>query len=147
GGDSGVGKSSLCRAGVLPRIAELDPARSWTAVAIVPGRRPLDALATALAPRLGVSHDDFAAGLRSDPGYLRALLLRQGAERGCAILIDQLEELLTLSDETEARSFADAIGELAARLPGVALLATVRGDFLTGLAALPGIADHLARAF
>ena len=148
-GDSGVGKSSLCRAGVLPRIVEgeLDPVRTWTTITLVPGRRPIEALASVLAPCLGVSHDDLAAGLRADAGYLRGRLIRQGPGRGCAIFIDQLEELVTLANAADARALTDAIGELGARLPGVALLATVRGDFLTRLAALPGIADHIARAF
>jgi WD40 repeat protein/serine/threonine protein kinase len=148
-GDSGVGKSSLCRAGVLPRIAdgELDPARSWTAITLAPGLRPIEALASPLAPYLGVSHPELTAGLVADPGHLRGRLLAQGSGRGCAILIDQLEELVTLSDKAEARAVAAAIGELTVRLPGVALLATVRGDFLTRLAALPGIAEHITRAF
>ncbi|MGZ3459840.1 MAG: protein kinase domain-containing protein, partial [Archangium sp.] len=53
-GDSGVGKSSLCRAGVLPRVAagELDEGRECTPVTLCPGRRPLQSLAAALAPLL-----------------------------------------------------------------------------------------------
>src|SRR5262249_39027433 len=77
-GDSGVGKSSLCRAGVLPRVAdgELDPTRSWSVVTLVPGRRPVQALASALAPRLGVSHEDVIARLGADASYLHGVLLR-----------------------------------------------------------------------
>src|SRR5262249_11249922 len=54
-GDSGVGKSSACRAGVIPVL--MDGAAgdgSWRVVRMVPGRRPLQALATALAPEIGV---------------------------------------------------------------------------------------------
>src|SRR6185295_4797999 len=50
-GDSGVGKSSLLAAGVLPALADtLDPGRRCEAIRLVPGRRPIAALARALAP-------------------------------------------------------------------------------------------------
>ena len=54
-GESGVGKSSLAHAGVLPRLRQggLDVQRQWTVAAIVPGRRPLAALAHALDAELG----------------------------------------------------------------------------------------------
>ena len=46
-GSSGVGKSSLVRAGVLPALAEgaLPGSQEWSAVVITPGSRPADALA------------------------------------------------------------------------------------------------------
>ncbi|HZJ66988.1 MAG TPA: serine/threonine-protein kinase, partial [Kofleriaceae bacterium] len=44
-GDSGVGKSSLCRAGVLPWLAD----HGWSRVDVVPGRHPVHSLAAALA--------------------------------------------------------------------------------------------------
>src|SRR5690606_9189078 len=58
-GDSGVGKSSLCRAGVLPAVTagELDARRRWRVLSLVPGRQPLAALARSLAPLLGESGD------------------------------------------------------------------------------------------
>src|SRR5215831_2346738 len=56
-GISGVGKSSLCRAGVLPWVADfgvplLDD-RPWRTVVMTPGRRPVLALAEALSRQLG----------------------------------------------------------------------------------------------
>src|SRR5262249_38698856 len=41
-GDSGVGKSSLCRAGVIPAVLDgaLGAGRTWQQLAIVPGRHP-----------------------------------------------------------------------------------------------------------
>lgn len=51
-GGSGVGKSSLVAAGVYPALAEgaLAPNAWLMSVRMVPGRRPLAALASALAP-------------------------------------------------------------------------------------------------
>ncbi|HSR99031.1 MAG TPA: serine/threonine-protein kinase, partial [Kofleriaceae bacterium] len=46
GGDSGTGKSSLCRAGVLPWLVQND---GWSRIDVVPGRHPVRSLAAALA--------------------------------------------------------------------------------------------------
>ncbi len=68
-GDSGVGKSSLCLAGVLPRLAEgaLEEGRRWRGVRCIPGRHPLTALTAALAPVSGLSEEALGLLVRSDP--------------------------------------------------------------------------------
>ncbi|WPB76283.1 bifunctional serine/threonine-protein kinase/formylglycine-generating enzyme family protein [Archangium violaceum] len=141
-GDSGVGKSSLCLAGVLPRLADgaLEDGRRWRGVRLIPGRRPAAALAAALAPVLGADEEGLVASLRSDPtGLSRRLRAHLGAEHGLAIYVDQLEELVTLAGDAEAAQAGLALGELAEGVSGVRLLATCRSDFLTRLTAVPGL--------
>ncbi|MBA3547338.1 MAG: serine/threonine-protein kinase PknK, partial [Nannocystis sp.] len=148
-GDSGVGKSSLCRAGVLPVISEgvLDPARTWLTVSITPGRRPVHALVAALASGLDLDEDDLLAQVRAEPDALERVLRRQQAgTRGRLVFVDQLEELVTLAPPAEATLAARLLAQLAAGVVGVRLLATARGDFLTRLAQLPGLEDELVRA-
>ncbi|MFD5416776.1 NACHT and WD repeat domain-containing protein [Streptomyces sp. NPDC127069] len=105
-GPSGSGKSSLVRAGLLPALTVR---RSrWTAYpAITPGTDPVGALRRAL--------DGAAADGR--PGVL---------------VVDQLEELLTLSGPGERAAFAAAVREELARRPKLWLVGTLRSDFLTG---------------
>ncbi len=148
-GDSGVGKSSLCRAGVLPLISEgvLDPSRTWFAASITPGRRPVHALVGALAAGVDLDEDDLLAQVRVEPGALARILRRQQAgTRGQVVFVDQLEELVTLAPPAEAALAARLLVQLAAGVVGVRLLATARGDFLTRLAQLPGLQDELVRA-
>jgi serine/threonine protein kinase/formylglycine-generating enzyme required for sulfatase activity len=148
-GDSGAGKSSLCRAGVVPRAIEgaIDPRREMEHVELVPGRRPLEALSAALAPVLRTGERDVADLVRKDPAALRLeLTARLGERRGLLVLVDQLEELLTLSDADEAALVSEALGRLAARNPAIRLLATLRGDFLARATALPGLSDELTPA-
>jgi eukaryotic-like serine/threonine-protein kinase len=68
-GPSGAGKSSLVRAGVVPAVASgaLGERSRWDVATIVPGPRPLAALAAALAPLFERRADDLEAGLRTDP--------------------------------------------------------------------------------
>ena len=109
-GDSGVGKSSLCRAGVLPKIDAWLPGRAWTIAALVPGRHPIASLAAALAPHLGLGEAELARLLVEEPGFAaRELRGRLGASAGLVIFIDEIEELVTLCDAEERAATAAVI--------------------------------------
>ena len=147
-GDSGVGKSSLCRAGVLPHVEEnaLGDARAWSVVSLVPGRRPLAALAAALAPHLRIDEEALLKSLRLEPAALaRSLRRHHGDSAGLVLFVDQLEELVTMGDETETEILGEALRPLTANVPGVRLLMTVRSDFLTRVLAVTGFGDEVSR--
>lgn len=148
-GESGVGKSSLARAGVLPLVEDgaLAQGRTWSTAILEPGRWPLTALLHLLATRLG-AHED---ALRTDvlEGDLAAVAARvrqrHGDEFGTVLYIDQLEELVTWSDPGEAAATAELLAALSERVRGMRILATARADQLGRLAALPGLGDVLDR--
>lgn len=120
-GDSGAGKSSLCRAAVLPAIAEKSLAgKRWRVTTMVPGARPRVSLEVALSER------------RTDEGLL--------------LFIDQLEELLTIADPREAAEMAERLADLVVATSNVRVLASARSDFLGRLAGLPGLGELLGRA-
>jgi WD40 repeat protein/DNA-binding XRE family transcriptional regulator len=82
-GVSGAGKSSLLRAGVLPRIraaglAAAPGAASWPCLVFTPTRAPLDELALRVAPLAGADAAAVQRGLAADPGGF-ALTARQAA--------------------------------------------------------------------
>ncbi|MFF4369150.1 NACHT and WD repeat domain-containing protein [Streptomyces sp. NPDC001594] len=105
-GPSGSGKSSLVRAGLLPALT--GRRSHWTAYpAITPGTDPVGALRRAL--------DGAVADGRSR-----------------VLVVDQLEELLTLSGPRERAAFAAAVRRELARQPRLWLVGTLRSDFLTG---------------
>ncbi len=148
-GDSGVGKSSLCRAGVLPAVAEgsLGEGGTWSIVRLVPGRRPLTALSAVLAPLAGTTEVGLATRLHHEPIELGRQLRKRSGEAGrVLIFVDQLEELLTLSDPEQASVVSAALGALVVHTPHVRLLAAARSDFLTRLTALPGLGDEISHA-
>ncbi len=149
-GDSGVGKSSLCLAGVLPALAEGGRGEAWRVARVVPGRRPLEALALALAPVLGEDAEALEARLAhpgAEPGLLAHALRRRPPEAPRVLLfVDPLEELVTLSPPADAARLAEELAFVARRAPGARVLATARSDCLTRLMALPGLGDELPRA-
>jgi serine/threonine protein kinase/formylglycine-generating enzyme required for sulfatase activity len=156
--DSGVGKSSLCRAGVLPLVEggalcgpqepphhEGNPETSgprvsgaWAIASCFPGRQPLRALHEAIAAALGW---DDPAPLAHLGRRVRAHL---GEALGLVLFIDQIEELCTVAEPREADLAERALRELLAS-PRVRLLATARADFLTRLAGLPALGSEISR--
>ena len=155
-GDSGTGKSSLCKAGVLPRVVggDLDRARAgrphgrtYRAAALVPGRRPAAALAAALSAEIGAGEAEIQRMVLARSPELRALLqAHTKQDKGLLVFVDQLEELLTISDPEEASAVADALGRSLVRAPGVKLLMSIRADFLARATVLPGLGDELVPA-
>jgi formylglycine-generating enzyme required for sulfatase activity len=126
-GASGYGKSSLLRAGVVPRL-RADGARWLLLNPFRPGQKPFDALAGVLQ----------AAGWQSDGSAPLTQLQRLQAnrQRTLVLVIDQFEELLvggTDADgqQTEAERFLAFLQELLGlRAAGLLVLATMRIDFM-----------------
>jgi WD40 repeat protein len=135
-GVSGAGKSSLLRAGVLPRIrgAGLAPgSASWPCLVFTPTRAPLDELALRVAVLAGADAAAVRRGLDTDPeGF--ALTARQAAlaappgpaggpgdpgadrpqpsspERRLLLVVDQFEQVFTqCADEGQRRTFITAL--------------------------------------
>ncbi|MCC7382997.1 MAG: SUMF1/EgtB/PvdO family nonheme iron enzyme [Deltaproteobacteria bacterium] len=150
-GDSGVGKSSLCRAGVLPLVDDgaLEQGRAWSASVCVPGPQPIASLATALAPILPEwTEEDLSRRISSGAAAIIVAALREklGETRGVVLFVDQLEELVTLSRADDAQLVSEALVRLAAGVRGLRVLATVRGDLLTRLVRLRELGDALMPA-
>jgi hypothetical protein len=143
-GPSGSGKSSLARAGVLPRLAE-GALGSWPGawdVAITePGHDPRAAIAAALG---GFVPD---AGDLTPEALARALVERaREAERGIVLLVDQLDELATLAGGPSREWAILLLCQLAEpALPGVRVIVTLRRDLLDPLLALAGLGKALIR--
>jgi eukaryotic-like serine/threonine-protein kinase len=140
-GDSGVGKSSLCRAGVIPAILEgaLGGGRSYEALTMVPGRRPLAALAAALGD------PSMAARVLEDPEALPRELHRRAGDKGIVLFVDQMEELATVGDPAEVAALDAGLARISEGMPNVRLVTTVRADFLVKIAALPRLGQELSR--
>ncbi|MFH1529937.1 MAG: SUMF1/EgtB/PvdO family nonheme iron enzyme [Pseudomonadota bacterium] len=145
-GDSGVGKSSLCRAGVLSRAPEwMKGDETWSVATLVPGAHPVEAICQALKDVTGlpveVLRDALAGGVSS---FGRCLRQAQGPTRGLLLFVDQLEELLTLSEPEEAQIVGGLVGWSRDPVPGFRILSTVRADFLGRLTSLQGVGANLA---
>jgi len=136
-GASGAGKSSLLRAGVLPRIradglAAAPGAASWPCLAFTPTRAPLDELALRVAVLAGTDAAAVRRVLDTAPTWF-ALTARQAAlarppgpagngdgpaadggqpapPRRLLLVVDQFEELFTqCAEEGQRRAFITAL--------------------------------------
>jgi len=147
-GDSGVGKSSLCRAGVIPAVleGELASTKSWRSVTMTPGRFPRQSFVSVIARGFGLTEEEVSELLTQEPELLvRALRKQLGETGGCLILLDQFEEFVTIAEASEVEVIGPMIVRLLAGIPGLRVLATVRGDFLTRVVTVPGLGDEVSR--
>jgi formylglycine-generating enzyme required for sulfatase activity len=139
-GDSGVGKSSLVDAGILPKLVEggLPGGEPCECVRIVPSQRqdPWSSLLVALGSlvtRAGLRPDELVEQLNQSPNTLSNLLKRLIKEgmngRALVLFLDQMEELFTAQDATQTRQFLTALYR-AAQEKTVWVLATIRSDHL-----------------
>lgn len=136
-GDSGLGKSSLCKAGVLPALVEQGVAQGRVTVAsLVPGARPIEALSRALSPWLDADETTLITLQDGDDAAIyRRVAARLEAGEVLILFIDQLEELCTLSDSNTATRFAETLKRCCIG-PRVRILATVRSDYLGQVSAI-----------
>ncbi len=147
--DSGVGKSSLCRAGVLPLIADgaLGGSRAYAIASMVPGRKPLSALCAAVAAALSCDEAALQTDLEQRPdSFARTLRKLLSTGRGLFLFLDQMEELVTIGDPAQSAIVSEALASLTFQGGEVRLLATARSDFLSRLATLPSLGDDVTRA-
>ncbi|WP_203874778.1 nSTAND1 domain-containing NTPase, partial [Planobispora takensis] len=135
-GASGTGKSSLLRAGLLPRAC----ARGWRPVLMTPGAHPLLACAQGLAEASGASADELHAALRDDPAGLAAV-------PGLLLIVDQFEEVFTLCrDRRERAAFIAALPALADGAGAGRVVLGVRADFYAHCTDHPELAAALTGA-
>ncbi len=146
-GPSGSGKSSLARAGLVPALARQPlPGLAQMQVAVlVPGSRPLDALAAVLARMITQEVAPIAKtrecreelarvnGAGVYDGLSRIAALLPGIHQSpLLVLVDQFEEVYSLCEDAgERRAFVRNLIEAAAdRSRQVLVVVTLRSDFL-----------------
>ena len=136
-GASGSGKSSLVRAGVLPRLKEIAAEPGWEWLRFTPGGindDPFLALSTVLIPVLEKSkltNRELATQLRQrgniDEIAAHYLAAKPGSGQ-LLLFIDQFEELFTLVAEGHRQPFINLL-EKAVQSPYLRIILTVRVDF------------------
>jgi formylglycine-generating enzyme required for sulfatase activity len=166
-GASGCGKSSLVRAGVLPRLRrageENDAGAEWVIVPPFFGREGLEGLASRLdaafeatanpqepdsiIERLDAANEQ-DSGTKHAAKELRKLcrnLLRAHGlwDAHVLLVLDQLEEVFAIKPGSDARALLRLLLDVSAHPASrVVVLATMRSDFLDAFQQFEGAADR-----
>ncbi len=137
-GPSGIGKSSLLRAGLIPRLRQGGP---WAIVALRPGPRPMTRLAEALALEPGT-----AAQWVDSPGAI-VEALRARAPAPALLAFDAFEEVFTLASPEEALALARCLAAVSAADIGWRVVIALRDDYLGHFARLEPLRPFLKGIF
>ena len=139
-GASGSGKSSVVRAGLLPRLSQLIGAR-FRYLILVPDVNPSESLRSALQAS-GFSQAQTRELLDAQPDVPRRLirqLQREGDQ--WLLFVDQFEEIFTRSEERLRSGFIAALLKIAQDPAGsIKLVLAMRGDFLDCFTPFPEFA-------
>jgi serine/threonine protein kinase/ABC-type glycerol-3-phosphate transport system substrate-binding protein len=148
-GPSGSGKSSVVRAGVVPalRRGAIPGSERWYVIDLLPGAHPFRELELAL---LSVAVDpppslmDLLEG--DELGIERAVRrVLPDAEAELLVVVDQLEELFTMTDDVERTRFLAGLRAATLEPDGrVRVIVTLRADFYDAPLSVPGFGDVLA---
>ena len=148
-GPSGGGKSSVVRAGLVPAIRQgaLEGQEDPFIAEMIPGAHPIDELEAALlriavrpVPRL---HDRLDSGSR---GLLEAVDLVAPGHAGVVLVVDQFEEVFTLTtEERERELFLEALRVATADPESrLRVVVTLRADFYDRPLVYPRFGELLA---
>ncbi len=139
-GDSGIGKSSLVDAGLLPVLeaASVTDAQPTESLRLVPSQRqqPMDALLSVLTPlitKAGRHPDALAKELANAPetlgAHLTAILKEGGSAQRLLLFIDQMEELFTAQDLAQTNQLLSVLYQ-ATQERALEVIGTIRSDHL-----------------
>jgi WD40 repeat protein/DNA-binding SARP family transcriptional activator len=150
-GPSGIGKSSLIGAGLLPalRAGAMPGSEKWFVVNMLPGTRPLEELALGLLGVAPGTPPDLMAILSGDEkGLLEAAeLVLPDAESELLLVVDQFEALFDGAVCQEERE--QLLGQIntAVNSPGTMLRVIIglRADFYDRPLAFPGYSHLMGR--
>ena len=147
---SGTGKSSLIKAGLLPRLRH--DKRHWLVIdAMRPEREPLRKLAQvlALASDQAGNSERLFAGLQSEQALevfneaLHQLRTKhQQTESTLLLTIDQAEELFTIAKPEQTRQLLNLLAAAEAEHLPVLILLAMRSEYLEALQALLAQQDN-----
>src|SRR5262249_27782741 len=133
-GPSGIGKSSVVKAGLVPALRKgaIPGSENWLVTEMTPGRSPFDRLAAAVARVATVEVPDVVDEIKRSERSLDEIagsLLAPGST--LVVIIDQLEELFTETvDENDRRLILDLLADIGSRTQSVVrIVATLRADF------------------
>src|SRR5690606_3878936 len=134
-GPSGSGKSSVVRAGLIPRMrfGEVADTYNWFIADFVPGTDPIGNLANALLGLASNPLPELNTRLQSDDNailWASRQILADAPDGRILLFIDQFEEVFTLTEDDDTRTqLLTMISQAIKESPDIFVVVTIRADF------------------
>jgi WD40 repeat protein/uncharacterized caspase-like protein/pimeloyl-ACP methyl ester carboxylesterase len=130
-GASGSGKSSLVKAGLVPKVKELEGEKCFVISPFRPGKDPFKSLMRAQKQRLGhIDKSEECVDLAEVSRKQLNFWFKNNPNTKLYLIVDQFEELITLCSEKDRNLFLKHLKELIRTHPQyLRIVLTVRADF------------------
>ncbi|MFV1962982.1 MAG: BTAD domain-containing putative transcriptional regulator, partial [Acidimicrobiia bacterium] len=133
-GPSGSGKSSAVKSGVVPALRKgaIDGSDNWLIASMIPSAHPFAEIEAALLRTTLDPPDSLRDQLDGSPDEILRAVLRISPtnDTTVAIIIDQFEELFTITDPATTQRFLTALNNAADDPRGrIHIIVTLRADF------------------
>lgn len=133
-GASGSGKSSLVRAGLIPKFLD----KRFVNLTFVPDEDPFESLYGCLISKYGVAKAKIAQ--KGEADTLVQVVRELKKDSRWLIFIDQFEELFTISQKAKRDKFIDSLVQLiAVQDNSIKIALTMRADFLDKISPYPSL--------
>ncbi len=146
-GPSGSGKSSVVRAGLIPRMRFGDVADStdWFIADMIPDADPIGNLANALLGLASQPLPNLLERLQTDENailWAAEQILSDASDGQLLLFIDQFEEVFTLVDDEAVRThFLKLLSRTIKKAGHIYIIVTIRADFFDKPLLYDGIGD------
>ena len=146
-GPSGSGKSSVVRAGLIPRMrfGEVADTFNWFIADFVPGDEPIANLANALLSLAANPIPDLLQKLRTDETAVVSAvnqILANAPDGRILLFIDQFEEVFTLTENEAIRlHLLNMLSYAIHQSPDIYIIVTIRADFFDKPLLYEGISE------
>jgi energy-coupling factor transporter ATP-binding protein EcfA2 len=164
-GSSGCGKSSLIRAGLIPKLKAgflVEERDRWVIAAMKPGDAPLENLAASMLEAAGegqgvASTDEFVEAIRTSGAQAvtrRVAPFIEHADANVLLLIDQFEEIFRFGLHTDSQERRDEAADFVSIVLALAkqrelpfyVVTTMRSDFLGDCDNFYGLPEAMNRS-
>jgi len=152
-GPAGSGKSSIIKAGVIPKLLKMSESKNqniWDFVIFTPNNNAINNFSTALSKFVNYSEDKIEKELTNNKDFLNEIIniLEKNINKKYLIYVDQLEDIFFYKTKTEKQTlnsklFIEYLLNIIKKSSNIFILSSLKTEYLDACREFDGLADAI----